>query len=112
MSGTSGQTGFKSQVFTANNAGVQLGVCGPSYAQAAGAAVVSGFLHTITVGADSTANTITVYDGLSTSAAVLAKVVTSATTVPQTFIFDAQGQTGLFLVIAGGATPTVTVTYA
>lgn len=106
-----GGIGCRSAVYTANQAGTQIGLCG----QAAGAASVpqvQGVLHTITVAADSTANTITVYDGTSTSGAVLAKIITATTVVPQTFTFDVQALVGLFIVISGMTSGAVTVAYA
>jgi hypothetical protein len=69
-------------------------------------------LHTITVAADSTANTITVYDGTSTSGTVIAKIITATTVVPQTFTFDVQAHIGLFIAVSGMTTGAVTVSYA
>lgn len=108
---TSGSA-LESQVFTANTAGTQLGVCGGAAASAAGKPVIAGVLHTITVSADTTANVITVYDGTDTSGDVVAKVTTATTAVPQTFIFDAQADIGLFIVISGvTGTGGITVTF-
>ena len=101
--------GFKGLVLTANTAGTAIGQT--TTANTANA-LIQGFLHAVTVGADSSANTITIYDGLSTGGAVLWKVVTAATTVPQNFIIDMQADTGLFVVLAGGTTPTVSISYA
>lgn len=104
-------SGLESQVFTANTAGTQLGVVGAQAASTAAAAAIAGVLHTITVSADTTANTITVYDGTSTAGDVVAKIITATTVVPQTFTFDAQADVGLFIAIAGMSTGAVTVTY-
>lgn len=111
MSGLSGQLGYRSHVFTANTTGTELGVVGGAAASAAAQPALTGFLHTITISADSTANTITVYDGTSTSGTVVAEVITQSNTQAATLTFDIQLQTGLFVVVSGGTTPAVTVTY-
>jgi hypothetical protein len=111
MSGLSGNLGYKSQVFVAATAGTQLGVCSPSAATST-LKKIDGFLHTITVSADSTANTISVYDGTSTAGTLLAQILSPTTQVPQTFTFDIQAQIGLFIVISGATTVNTTVTYA
>jgi hypothetical protein len=102
---------YQSKVLSANTTGVQLGVVGANAASAAGAAAIAGILHSITFSADSTATTVTVYDGTSTSGAVLAKIVTPTATVPVTLLFDLQAQVGLFVAVAGATTPNINFSF-
>jgi hypothetical protein len=113
MSGLSGNLGYKSRVFTAANAGAQIGVCSPSAATAT-LPKIDGFLHTINIGADSASVLVQVYDGTSTAGALLAQISTLATTPgPTSFAFDVQANIGLFIVITGGGTSiAVNVSYA
>lgn len=66
-----------------------------------------GILHTVTVGTLGTSASLTLYDGTSTSGAVIAVITPSA---PATFTFDAVIANGLYAAVAGtGLDATVTI---
>jgi hypothetical protein len=102
--------GYDSTVVVANTAGVLLGVVGAAAASVNSAKILEGRLRSISVGSDSTAVTITVYDALSaTGSPRFTAVVPSGWS--ECFILDLRLDTGLFVVIAGGTTPTITLAY-
>lgn len=111
MPGSSGQNGYISTVLTANTAGTQVNLCGAGPASAAGAATAQGVLHTVTFGGDTTAETLTVYDGTSTSGVVRFKAVAPANALVS-LILDLQFTTGMFVVLSGGTAPAVTLSWA
>ena len=97
--------------YSANNAGAVLGATGPA-GTSASIPLIEGVLHSITLSADTTATTITVYDNTAASGTVLFKVVTP-TAVPVTqLILDLQAKNGLTVVIAGASTPNINVAYS
>ena len=107
---TSGQA-CQSTVVTANTAGAQLNL---TPAQQPAVPVVpscSGYLHTVTFSADTTANTLSIYDGTSTAGTLRAKVVTPTATVPVTLTFDIQFYVGMFYSLAGATTPNITIAW-
>jgi hypothetical protein len=112
MGGLSGNNFYNSSVFTANTTGTQIGLRGSQAATTAGVPVCEGKIHTLTIGADTTATTITVYDNNAASGTVLLKVVTPTTPVPVTLTFDVQATVGLYIVISGGTTPNITLSWA
>jgi hypothetical protein len=108
---TTGQA-CNSTVVTANNAGAQICLTATNQPAAPVVPTGSGFgLHTVTVGADTTANTLTVFDGTSTSGTVIFKMITPTATVPQTFTVDVSYKVGLFFSLAGGTTPTWNISW-
>lgn len=109
MAGTG--NGFNSTVLTANTAGIQVMAVGGSNAQALNAPLGAGFLHAINMGADSTAVTLSIYDGSSTSGTLKFKTIMS-TSWPQSYVLDIQFNVGMFVVISGGTTPTVNLSWA
>ena len=112
MPSLAGGNFFNSSVFTATTAGTQIAYVGAAAATAVPGTSAEGKLHTITVGGDSTAETITVYDGTSTSGTVKFKGITTTSGQPTTWILDIQFNVGLFIVISGGTTVAVTDTWA
>jgi hypothetical protein len=108
MAGSVGQ-GFKSCVLAANNAGA---IIGQTTTYNSTNAHIQGYLHTVSIGADATANTITIYDGLTSGGVIIFKMVTPTATVPLNFVLDIQVNTGLFVVLAGATAPNITITYA
>jgi len=108
---TTGQS-CNSTVLTANTAGVQLCLTATNQPAAPTVPTGTGFgLHTVTVGADTTANTLTVFDGTSTSGTVIFKMVTVTATIPQSFMADVSYMVGLFVSLAGGTTPTWNISW-
>ena len=101
--------GYSSKVLTANNVGVQLGLVAPSKSAVP---TIQGILHSVSFGADATAQTISIYDGTSTAGTLIFQTVTTAASQASNFVLDIQATVGLFLVVAGGTTPNVTVTFA
>lgn len=111
MPGTAGQRGYLYKSLTANGT-TTLGQCGINAAQAGGNPLIEGFLATISIGADSTATTITVFDNTAGSGTVAWKMVTPTATVPLEFHPNIQVTVGMTIVIANGTSPTVNVAYA
>ena len=110
MPGVAGNNGFNSYVLTANSAGVQIALVGVGAASVAGVAPAQGYVHTVNMGADTTANTLTLYDGTSTGGVVKA-VLKVLAGIPASFALDVQFNVGLYAVLAGGTTPAVTITW-
>lgn len=102
--------GLLSSVITSNTT-TQLGAVGVQNAQNAGLPALEGLLHSITVGTDSTALTISVYDNTAASGTLLAKIAVPANNQPVTLNLDLQARNGLTIVTSGGTTPNVTVSY-
>lgn len=93
-----------STVISANSAGAQ--ICLTTTNQATPPVVPTGAgtgggLHTVTVSADSTANTLTIYDGTSTAGTIIFQMITPTATTPQTFTVDVSYKVGLFYVLSG-----------
>ena len=107
---SSGQ-GLNSTVVTANTAGTQIAIVGAQAATSAGAAAMAGFLHTVSFGGDTTANTIAIYDGTST-AGKLVYQATAAANLVQSIMVDVQLKVGLFYTLTTGTTPAITITWA
>lgn len=104
--------GYSSTVFTANTTGTLVGVCGPNQAQAQSAALISGIVQGLTISADSSATTISIYDGVSTGGTLVHRVVTSATTtVSNLGELYIQCKVGIYIVISGGTTPCICLRY-
>jgi len=72
----------------------------------------SGFVHSVTVGGDTTAESIILWDGLTSGTRKIFQGLTTTAGQPGTWIVDAQCDTGLFLVLSGGTTVAVTITFA
>ena len=103
-----------STVLTANTAGVQLCLTAtnqPAVPTVPTGSGTGGGQHSLSCGADSTANTLTIYDGTSTSGTVIFKMITPTATVPQSFLADVSYKIGLFAVLAGGTTPTWNISW-
>jgi len=66
-------------------------------------------LHAVTINASGTTETITIYDGISTSGAVIAVITTPV--AGQTYTYDVRADGGLFVVVAGGAVGDYTISY-
>jgi len=66
-----------------------------------------GIFHTLSILGSKSSSPITVYDGTSTSGTLIAQFGTGAQAV--SFTFDAQFNTGLFVVVPSG--DAVTITY-
>lgn len=101
---------YRSSVITAAGTTV-LGAVGGAAAAAAQLAALEGQLHTVTIGADTAAATVKVYDNTAGSGTLLAQVLSLANSAPVTLTFDAQANTGLAVVVTGGAAPNITITY-
>ncbi|MBA0085096.1 MAG: hypothetical protein HRJ53_08875, partial [Acidobacteria bacterium Pan2503] len=70
-----------STVITANTAGTQICLTATNQPATPSVPTGSGFgLHTVTVGADTTANTLQIFDGTSTSGTLIFKMVTPTAT--------------------------------
>ncbi len=70
----------------------------------------SGYLHSLTINTKgATANTATLYDNTSGSGTVIA--VVDLTSNIQTLLFDIGFTTGLTVVIAGGTSGDITISY-
>lgn len=65
-----------------------------------------GILHTLTVNKGATSATVTLYDGTSTSGAVIAVIDAS---VPQTLTYDAVLHAGLYAAISGSIDVTAVI---
>jgi hypothetical protein len=106
--------GYLSSVYTANTAGSAIGTTSLPVSGASGATLklIQGYLHTISVGSDTTACVITIYDN-SSGAASGTMLFTNAVPASwsECFILDLQANNGLTVVISGGTTPRIVVTY-
>lgn len=111
MPGIAGQNGYNSTVIVANTAGTQVNLCGAGPASSAGVAAAQGVLHSVSFGGDTTAETLTIYDGTSTGGVVRFKAVAPANAL-QTLILDIQFTVGMFVVLSGGTAPAVTLAWA
>lgn len=70
----------------------------------------AGTLHTININKlGATANTMTVYDGIDNTGAVLAVIDTTANAISR--YYDVSFATGLYVVIATGTAPDSTISY-
>jgi len=105
--------GYKGTVFTANTAGTLVGCTAPATAIANSVPTIAGIIHTLTIGVDSTAETISIYDGTSTGGTLVFKTLTSTSpTIPVHTNLDIQCNVGIFIVISGGTAVNVCLTYA
>jgi hypothetical protein len=102
--------GYTSTVLTANTAGLQVAVCGPDAAKAAGATVMSGYLKRLVITGDAT-GTIDVYDGLSTAGKHLLSW-TKTNTPWYDYDLDLIILVGLFVVVAGATAPLYTLEWS
>jgi hypothetical protein len=110
--GRNSNLGFTSSVQLANTTGVQLpGLVGVTPASLAAVAALEGLLHTILIGADSTAVTVTVYDGTSTGGVKKLQFTAVANQAFPLQLLDIQFDVGIFVVIAGGTAPNITFIY-
>lgn len=96
-------TAFRTAVMTANGTTV-LGAVGT------GIGNLIGVLHSISVGSDTTAVTITIFDNTAASGTVIFQ---AAVAIGQDacFVVDGMVANGLTAVVAGGTTPSITVSY-
>jgi hypothetical protein len=104
--------GCNSFVLVANTAGTQLNLVGAGAASGSGSPPSTGKLHTISFGGDSTAETISVYDGTSTGGVLKFKGITPTAGTPGSWLLDIQFNVGMFIVISGGTAVAVTVSWA
>lgn len=110
MSQGSQGLGYHSTVFTGNTTGTLLGATGAATSLAT--RKLQGLFHEVTIGVDTSATTITVYDATSATGTPIWEVTTGAApTAPVTLRADIQAMTGLYIVISGATAPTITVTY-
>jgi hypothetical protein len=107
---TTGQA-CQSTVITANTAGQQLCLTAANQPAAPVVPTCSGWLHSIVLSADTTAQTISIFDGTSTGGTLRAKVVTPTAVTPVTLTFDVQYFIGMFLVLSGATTANITVVW-
>jgi hypothetical protein len=105
--GRASNNGFSTTVLTANTAGTQIFLTGPS--GSASVPQAEGFLGSITISADSTANTISCYDGTSTGGTLRYKVVTPTTTPVIQLFPNIQFNSGLFIVVSGGTSVNISL---
>lgn len=101
----------QSSVLVANTAGTQLCLTVVNQPAVPVVPTCSGHLHCITVGGDTTAETISIFDGTSTGGVLRFKGITVTAGTPGTWLCDIQFYTGMFIVIAGGTTVSVTVVW-
>ena len=101
----------QSTVITANTVGTQLNLTAANQIATPVVPTCSGFLHTVLIGGDSTAETISIFDGTSTSGTLRFKGITPTTGQPGGWLCDIQFYVGMFISVAGGTTVSVTVTW-
>ncbi|MBA0088960.1 MAG: hypothetical protein HRJ53_28560 [Acidobacteria bacterium Pan2503] len=106
---TTGQA-CQSTVVTANTAGQQLCLT-PANNPTGASPSCSGWLHSVTFSADTTANTLSFFDGTSTGGTLRAKIVTPTATVPVTLTFDIQFFVGMFISLSGATTANITIVW-
>lgn len=103
-----GALGGNTSVFTANTAGTQIALIAST---ATASVPPSSYVHTVTIGTDTTANTVTIYDGTSTSGIKHFQVTTLANQAAISVVLDFAINVGIFFVLSGGTTPNVTVSW-
>lgn len=101
----------QSTVLVANTAGTQLCLTTTNQPAVPVVPTCSGHLHVVNVGGDTTAETISIYDGTSTSGTLRFRGVTTTAGAPGYWMCDIQFYIGMFIVIAGGTTVAVTVVW-
>lgn len=107
---TTGQAG-QSTVLTANTAGTQINLIASQQPPIPTVPTCSGHLHVVCFGGDTTGETISIYDGTSTAGTLRFKGITVAAGTPGYWMVDCQFYLGMFVVIAGGTTVSVTVVW-
>jgi hypothetical protein len=113
MTPYSSGNGCNATKLSANTTGTLIAQVGGQAATTAAAAAAGGFLRSfIYGGGDSSAETVTIYDGTSTSGTVIAVLTFAASSNPVTVTFDVQLKVGLYVVISGGTAVNDTVVWA
>lgn len=101
----------QSTVLVANTAGTQMNLTSANQPAVPVVPTCSGHLHSITIGGDTTAETISVYDGTSTAGVLRFQGRTTTAGQPVTWLIDVQFYIGMFIVVAGGTTVSITVVW-